>query len=85
MHAADAQPTPRLDQGLSGSAHFPLPITIEEISRDWLTLALRTKNPKVTVLAFEIVNVTYSTCTKIRLKLKLNDVGKQAGIPKLVI
>jgi hypothetical protein len=85
MHAADAQPAPSSDQGLSGSAHFPLPITIEEINRDWLTSALRTKNPKVTVLDFEIVNVTYSTCTKIRLKLKLNDAGKQAGIPELVI
>jgi len=65
--------------------HRPLPIHLEEISCDWLTAALRTKNPGVTVRAFEILDVVRSTCTKIRLKLDLDDAARRAGIPERVI
>lgn len=64
---------------------LPLPITIEEITRDWLTAALRTKAPEATVEAFKIVDVVHSTTTKVRLELELNEAGRRAGIPKLVI
>jgi hypothetical protein len=65
--------------------HRPLPIAIEEITRDWLTAALRTKTPGVTVRDFRIVDVVRSTTTKIRLKLELDEAGRRAGIPELVI
>jgi aminoglycoside/choline kinase family phosphotransferase len=65
--------------------HRPLPISLEEITRDWLTAALRTRHPGVTVRALEIVDVLRGTCTKIRLKLDLDDAGRRAGIPEQVI
>jgi aminoglycoside/choline kinase family phosphotransferase len=65
--------------------HLPLPIAIDEITRDWLTAAFRTKAPGVTVRAFEIVDVVRSTCTKIRLRLDLDEAGRSAGIPERVI
>lgn len=70
---------------MTRTSHRPLPITIEEITRDWLTAALRTKKPDVTVRDFQIVDVIRSTTTKIRLRLDLDDAGKRAGIPELVI
>ncbi|TAK98827.1 MAG: hypothetical protein EPO08_17980 [Rhodospirillaceae bacterium] len=63
----------------------PLPVTIEDIDRDWLTAALRTRAPGVTVRDFEIVDMMRGTCTKIRLRLDLDDAGKRAGIPETVI
>ncbi len=63
----------------------PLPLEIEEITRDWLTAALRTQAPEATVEHFEIVDILNGTCTKIRLRLQLNAAGRAAGIPELVI
>jgi hypothetical protein len=70
---------------MASMSHRPLPLTLEEITRDWLTAALRTKAPDVTVRDFQIVDVIRSTTTKIRLRLDLNDEGKRAGIPEWVI
>lgn len=64
---------------------LPLPVTLEEITPQWLTAALGTKAPGVTVRDCEIVDVIRSTTTKIRLKLNLDDAGRRAGIPELVI
>src|SRR5687767_10995675 len=72
-------------QTVQTRSHLPLPITIEEIDRNWLTSALRVKAPDVTVRDFEIVDVNHGTCTKIRLRLDLDEVGKLAGIPETVI
>lgn len=66
-------------------SHRPLPITIEEINREWLTAALRTKAPGVTVRDFQIVDLIRSTTTKLRLKLQLDEAGQRAGIPESVI
>jgi hypothetical protein len=66
------------------ASHRPLPVAIEEITRDWLTAALRTGTPDVTVRAFEIVDVNRGTCTKIWLRLDLDEMGREAGIPELV-
>jgi hypothetical protein len=63
----------------------PLPVEIEEIDKDWLTRALRTRAPGVTVRGFDVVNMHRSTCTKIRLRLDLDEAGKRAGIPQSVI
>lgn len=63
----------------------PLPVTIEEIDRDWIAAALRSRVPDASVGAAEIVDVKRGTCTKIRLRLEVNEAGKRAGIPETVI
>lgn len=65
--------------------HFPLPLTFEEINNQWLTEALRVRFPGVTVEHSEIVDVNRGTCTKIRLRLQMDEAGRQAGIPETVI
>ena len=67
------------------ASYFPLPITVEEITSDWLTAALRTRAPGVTVLGFEVVNVINTTSTKVRLRLDRDERAVDAGIPELVI
>jgi hypothetical protein len=66
-------------------SHRPLPIAIHEITPDWLSAALRTRAPDVTVRSFEIVDLMRGTCTKIRLRLDLDEAGRRAGIPDTVI
>lgn len=63
----------------------PLPVTIEEIDRDWLTAALRTRAPGVSVRDFSIADINRGTCTKIRLGLNIDEAGNRAGIPASVI
>ena len=70
---------------MSNAGVFPLPITVEEVSAEWLTQALRSRAPGVTVQSAELVDAVYSTCTKLRYRLDLDDAGKAAGIPELVI
>jgi ecdysteroid kinase len=43
----------------------PLPVEIGEISKDWLTAALRTHAPDIEVRDFELLDMMRSTCTKI--------------------
>ena len=64
---------------------FPLPLTLEEIDAEWVTAALRTRNPDITVRACEMLDVNRGTCTKIRLRLDLDEAGAKAGIPPTVI
>lgn len=63
----------------------PLPLRIEDIDRDWLNRALRTRAPEATLRAFDILDVNHGTCTKIRLRLDLDEPGRRAGIPERVI
>lgn len=63
----------------------PLPVTPEEITREWLTAALSSQSPGVEVRGFKIVDIIRGTSTKIRVRLDLNDAGRRAGIPELVI
>jgi hypothetical protein len=58
---------------------------LEEITPDWLTAALRTRAPDATVRDLNVVDVVHSTTTKIRLRLDLDEAGRRAGIPPLVI
>lgn len=67
------------------SSYFPLPITVEEITPEWLTAALRTRAPGVTVRGVEVVDSIFTTCSKFRLKLDRDDQAKRAGIPEFVI
>lgn len=63
----------------------PLPLMLEQIDAEWMTRALRTRAPGVSCRAVEIVEVINGTCTKIRLRLDLDDAGKAAGILENVI
>lgn len=65
--------------------YFPLPVTTEAITAEWLSTALRQKAPGVTCNKVEIVDFIRGTSTKIRLRLDMDDAGKKAGIPELVI
>jgi hypothetical protein len=67
------------------TSHLPLPISTEEITPDWLTAALRIRAPGVTVRGVEIVDISHSTTTKIRLRLERDEDALRAGIPELVI
>jgi hypothetical protein len=51
----------------------PLPLRIEQIDADWMTRALRKRAPGVTCSGVEVVDVNHGTCTKIRLRLTLDD------------
>ena len=51
----------------------PLPIALEEINADWLTAALAVKAPDITVNSVEVVNMIRGTCTKVRLRLEVDE------------
>lgn len=63
----------------------PLPMHIEDITAEWLTHALRTRAPGATCRGVEVVDVINGTCTKVRLRLDLDEAAKAAGIPDLVM
>jgi len=63
----------------------PLPVAFEDITPQWLTAALRPKAPDATVRGVAIVDMIRATCTKIRLRLDLDEAARRAGIPELVI
>ena len=63
----------------------PLPTRIEGIDAAWMTRALRTRAPGVTCRRVEIVDINAGTCTKIRLRLDMDEAGQAAGIPELVM
>jgi hypothetical protein len=70
---------------MANLSNRPQPLTLEEIDPDWLTAALRKKYPDVTVKNVEIVDINHGTCSKIRLKLDMDEAGKRAGIPETVM
>lgn len=70
---------------MSVLSYFPLPVTVDEITTDWLTAALRQRTPAVTVLGLEVVDILNTTTTKIRIRLDLDEAGRKAGIPELII
>jgi hypothetical protein len=63
----------------------PLPLSLDEIDRNWLTAAMRTRVPQVTVKDYSIVDVVHGTCTKARIRIDVDQVGREAGIPNTVI
>ena len=64
---------------------FPLPVTVEEVTPGWLTAALRTRAPGVTVKGADLLEVINTTTTKIRLRLDLDEAGRAAGIAERII
>jgi hypothetical protein len=63
----------------------PLPLSLDEITPEWLTAALRTRTPDVEVRSLRVVEVIHGTTTKVRLELGLNEAGARAGIPRDVV
>jgi len=55
---------------------LPLPLTAAEIDSAWLTSALRSRAPGVTVLASGITEIIAGTCTKIRVRLEMDEAGR---------
>lgn len=64
---------------------YPLPVTIEALTPEWLQSALRVKYPEITLHGARLLDVNHGTCTKIRFELDLDEAGKAAGIPQRVI
>lgn len=65
--------------------YFPLPVTLEEITPEWFTAALRQRAPGVTVTGCELVDFIHGTSSKIRFALERDEAARQAGIPERVI
>jgi aminoglycoside/choline kinase family phosphotransferase len=63
----------------------PLPLTLEEVTADWLTSALSSRHPGVEVTSVEVGDVIWGTATKVRLHLDYNDAGRDAGLPPTLI
>ena len=64
---------------------YPLPTEVEGLTTEWLNAALNSWNPGITLRDSEIVDINNGTCTKIRIRLDVDDAGKAAGIPESVI
>jgi hypothetical protein len=64
---------------------YPLPITLDGLTTPWLQAALRGRNPGITLRDSEILDVNNGTCTKVRVRLDVDDAGKTVGIPERVI
>jgi len=64
---------------------YPLPVTIEALTPEWLQSALRVMHPEITLRSARLLDVNRGTCTKIRFELDLDEAGKAAGIPERVI
>ncbi|MCB2060483.1 MAG: phosphotransferase [Novosphingobium sp.] len=64
---------------------FSLPVEIDGITRDWLETALSGYAPGVRVRDFEMVDFIRTTCTKIRLRLDLENNPPDAPIPNTVM
>ena len=62
-----------------------LPLTTEEVSREWLTEALGANFAGVEVTVALAVDVITGTATKIRIRAEYNEAGRRAGLPKTFI
>lgn len=62
----------------------PLPRSLEEVTPEWLTRTLQLRYPALRVEGFDTVQVVNTHTTKLRLKLDLNQAGREAGLPENV-
>ena len=67
------------------SSSIMLPREIDEISAEFLTLALQARFPGVRVLAFDIPFVHHGFTTIVRLNLEVDEVGRRLGVPPRII
>jgi hypothetical protein len=61
-----------------------LPRHLDQVDAAWLTRTLQNKYPGIVVEAMKVVEVRNGHTTKMRAELELNEVGREAGIPKQV-
>jgi Ecdysteroid kinase-like family len=64
---------------------LPLPVRIEDVTREWLEAALASWTPGMGLKSAEIAEVIPGTCTKVRIRLEPDAAGRAAGIPELVV
>jgi Ecdysteroid kinase-like family len=62
-----------------------LPVVPEEITREWLTAALRERHPGVNVTDVRVVDVLQGTSTKIRVHASYDRAGENARLPQSLI
>jgi hypothetical protein len=62
-----------------------LPLTIEDITPEWLTAALSDAAPGIDVRRVEVADVRNGFTTIVRAKIDVNEAGRAAGIPSQVI
>jgi hypothetical protein len=70
---------------MADDSPHPLPVTLDEITPDWMTAALRTRAPGVTVKDLSVEGMIRGTCTKVRYRLELDEAGRRAGIGETVM
>ena len=63
------------------SGMLELPVCVEDITADWLTLALSISCPGVQVLRLAHEEVLWGTGTKVCVRVAYNDAGQVAGLP----
>lgn len=63
----------------------PFPLTLEDITTEWLAWALAQDQPGVGVTGHRVIEVIRGTCTKVRIELDLDEAGQAAGISPRVI
>jgi hypothetical protein len=64
---------------------LPLPVTVDSIDAQWLTLALSRRYAGVEVVESQVEQVICGTSTKIRVALRYNAAGREAGLPPTLI
>jgi hypothetical protein len=62
-----------------------LPLTVHEVTREWLTEALSTNFPGIEVTRAACVDVLNGTATKVRIRAEYNAAGARAGLPSSFI
>jgi hypothetical protein len=70
---------------MANTNSFALPNKIDGITAEWLEAALSGYAPGVRVRGFEMVDFINNTCTKIRIKLDLENNPIDAPVPETVI
>lgn len=62
-----------------------LPLTLDEITPEWLTAALRERYPGVTVLQAAVGEILHGTASKVRVHVTYDVAGLRAGLPPTLI
>ncbi|GLS98644.1 aminoglycoside phosphotransferase [Sphingobium jiangsuense] len=58
-----------------------LPLTVEEVTADWLGEALSARHPGVAVERLEVGDILWGTGTKMMARVAYNEAGRAAGLP----
>lgn len=62
-----------------------LPLTVDEVTPAWLTVALGERYPGVEVLDSAVSDVMEGSATKVRLRLTYNDAGSERALPETMV